>query len=428
MKKIFLIFVASVCAISAHSQDWETNYVSGEKGINQTYLTNKWFDNLFVGASAGISTKFTVGRNSDISKIQINPSVNVYVMKWFTPRIGARFGYSGFNGREGLNAYFPYLINHTPFPYQEYGANNFVDSSGKPGVLHYGSTFFHADLLWNLTNFFSGYEVGRFYTISAYVSGGGLILYDNKTKGNRGIGSSCKDHEFVLGAGLLNTFRITDRILATADLRYSNHASRYRTATGVRTNWPSLTVGIAYNVYKTNWTNSTVVKTTLDEARAATRAAEQKTAEVQAAYDDLELDLEELKLEFDKLRVEDSKNIKVDRIEYNDLKARAEKADLVVYFYINDYVLNFSEQYHLTEYVKDCLAKDPEHVFHITGSADKGTGNDTINQTLSRNRALYVKSILIKQFGVKEENITVENVVTDRHLDGAYDRCAILER
>lgn len=427
MRKSILLVLFLSLAFSAMAQDWETS-ANGEKGVNETYLTNKWFDNLFIGAGAGIGTRFTMGRYSDIAKPQVDPALNIYIMKWFTPRIGARFGYSGFNGREGLNSYHPYLINHSPFPYKEYGKDYYVDNSAEPGVLHYGSTFFHADLLWNLTNFFAGYERDRFYTISLYISGGALILYDNKTQGNRGIGSTCKDHEFVLGAGLFNTFRITDRLLATADLRYSNHASRYRTATGVRTNWPMLTVGVAYNVYKTNWTNSATIKTSLDEARAATRAAEQKTAEVQAAYDDLELDVEELKLEIEKLKLEDKDKIKVNRIAYEDLKARAENADLVVYFYINDYTLNFSEQYHLSTYIKDCLAKNPDHVFHITGSADKGTGNEAINQDLSRNRALYVKSVLIKQFGVKEENITVSNVVTDKHLDGAYDRCAILER
>jgi len=428
MKKSILFILALCCAFNAFSQDWESDSVNGEKGVNQTYMTNKWFDNLFVGAGAGISTKFTVGQYSDIAKIQIDPAVNLYVMKWFTPRIGARFGYAGFTGREGLNQYHPYHINHSPFPYKEYGSDIFVSNSDKSGVLHYGSTFFYADLLWNLTNFFSGYERGRFYTISFYISGGGLILFDNKTEGNRGLGSTNKDHEFVLGTGLFNTFRITDRLLATADLRYSNHASRYRTDVGVRTNWPMLTIGLAYNVYKTNWTNTATIKTTLAEARAATRAAEQKAAETQAAYDELEVSVEELKLELERLKREDKDNVKVNRISYEELKARAEKADLVVYFYINEYTLNFSEQYHLSTYIKDCLAKNPDHVFHITGSADKGTGNEKINQDLSRNRALYVKSVLTRQFGIREENITISNVVTDKHLDGAYDRCAILEK
>ena len=51
------------------------------------------------------------------------------------------------------------------------------------------------------------------------------------------------------------------------------------------------------------------------------------------------------------------------------------------------------------------------------------------NIYLSNARANNVKKILMKDFGVKEENIIIKaTVVTDKHLDGALDRCVLIEK
>ena len=111
------------------------------------------------------------------------------------------------------------------------------------------------------------------------------------------------------------------------------------------------------------------------------------------------------------------------------LQERAANADLVVYYYINKEDLNFSELHHLDNYVQGTLAAEPDHVFYLTGSADKGTGTMERNVYLSNARAENVKKILMKDFGVKEENIVIKaTVVTDKHLDGALDRCVLIEK
>ena len=108
--------------------------------------------------------------------------------------------------------------------------------------------------------------------------------------------------------------------------------------------------------------------------------------------------------------------------------ARAAK-DIVLYFYTNVDKLNFSELRHLDEYIQRTLKDDPNHVFFLTGSADKGTGTFERNAFLCRSRAYNVRDILIRDYGVKPENVIIKaTIISDKHLDGALDRCVLIER
>ena len=83
--------------------------------------------------------------------------------------------------------------------------------------------------------------------------------------------------------------------------------------------------------------------------------------------------------------------------------------------------------------IADCLARfhrlKGEDVFFLTGSADKGTGTEKRNTFLCRSRAYGIRDILINDYNVKAENIVIKaTVISDKHLDGAYDRCVIIEK
>ena len=55
---------------------------------------------------------------------------------------------------------------------------------------------------------------------------------------------------------------------------------------------------------------------------------------------------------------------------------------------------------------------NPGQKLLITGGADAGTGSKEVNDRLSRQRAEYVRDILVKQFGYKAANIeTVADVI-----------------
>lgn len=104
-------------------------------------------------------------------------------------------------------------------------------------------------------------------------------------------------------------------------------------------------------------------------------------------------------------------------------------ADLVLYYEINISKLNFTERHHLDEFVKETLDRDPEHIFYLTGSADKGTGTFEINTRLSRERAFGIREILMNEYKVPEEQIVIKaTIISDKHEDGALDRCVLIEK
>ena len=427
MKKIVTILaVIALSASFAAAQDWES--VSRDENgniVRNAYITNEWFDNWYIGIAGGASTRFTTGPKSDIVKNYVSPVAELNLLKWFTPSVGARFGYMGLNGKEGLNGYNPYQLNHSPLPYT--GDYSFKS----PGDLSYGFAYLHGDLMWCITNTFMGYKRDRFWNVTPYAHAGYIRLFDNKTDGNKGLFSKNFDQEFGLGAGIYNTFRLGERLVLTLDLRHINHASRYKAMNGVRTNVVSGSLGLAYNIYRTYWNrasslyaSSLAAKKAADEALANLKASQEAQDALAKQLADKDAVIAGLNDEIANLN-----NRPVEVVPYATLQERAANADLVVYYYINKEDLNFSELHHLDNYVQGTLAADPDHVFYLTGSADKGTGTMERNIYLSNARANNVKKILMKDFGVKEENIVIKaTVVTDKHLDGALDRCVLIEK
>ena len=444
--RLFLIVFSaliSTAGFNASAQEWVgVNRDDFGNVVRGAYLTNEWFDNWYLGVSGGVFTSA-----SSINNAVFTPMFDASILKWFTPSIGARFGYQGFTGKEYLTTWYnPYQINHSPLP--------FDGSLGGPGTLSYGFAYFHGDLLWNISNAFWGYKYRRFYNLSVYANAGYVRLYDN-TPG-QGFSSQNKDNEFAFGAGLYNTFRITERLVATLDVRHFSTASRYKTSEGVRTHRFAASVGLGYNIFRTYWNRAQAIMGENASAKSDAVAAHQALAQANTNIADLEkmvadkeaeiaaknneLAAKEAELAASKAteakpvpapvrpvgELDNSKQVV--EVPYEELKARADAADIVIYFYINVYKPNFSELHHLDAYVQETLQKDPDHVFFLTGSADKGTGTEKRNTFLCRSRAYKVRDILIGDYGVKPENVIIRaTVISDKHLDGAYDRCVIIE-
>lgn len=447
---IVVVAIVSAGASRASAQQWiGVNRDDFGNVVKGSYLTNEWFDNWYVEIAGGATAAF-----SEINNPVVTPQFDFSILKWFTPSIGARFGYQGFTGKEYLTVgYNPWQINHSPLP--------FDGPAGGQGTLSYGMAYFHGDFMWNISNAFWGYKYQRFWDTSIYANAGYVRLYDN-TDG-QGFRSPNRDNEFAFGLGIYNAFRVTERLHATFDIRHYSTASRYKTLDGVRTNHFAGFVGLAYNIYRTYWNraqsiisenaiakaDAAAAQEALDRAnnnladlqnRVAEKEAEiaakneeiaTKDAELATKNEELAKRSEPVKAQEEPVKVvtnlDDSKTTV--EVPYEVLKARADVADLVLYFYINVDKLNFSELHHLDAFVQETLKNDPDHVFYLTGSADKGTGSLVRNTFLCRSRAYGVRDILIRDYGIKESNIVIKStIISDKHLDGALDRCVIIER
>ena len=166
--------------------------------VRGPYETNGAWDNWFIGVGGGINLFEDGWFGAMQHRTRVAPAIEVNVGKWFTPSVGARIGYSGFraNGWNQYQTAFATEFNDTKNMYKE--KVNFA--------------YVRTDVMWNISNAFSGYKETRFWNVIPYLSAGYLHGY-----GTAGVTS--KSHQFAYGGGIYNTLRIS---------KFSMSITRYR--------------------------------------------------------------------------------------------------------------------------------------------------------------------------------------------------------
>lgn len=170
---------------------------------------NGIWDNWFVGFGAGTHTIATKGTGGGYNG-RFTPIGDIYVGKWFSPEFGARMGVAG-----GTVSQW----GHDPMPGVKFEEGTFKGSTWIKETI--AQEYFHADLLWNISNTFAGYNPERVYNAIPYITLGGIAA--TKLVGHGSAGKT-----LAAGAGLLNTFRISDRVDFNLDLRtmaYRGHVT-----------------------------------------------------------------------------------------------------------------------------------------------------------------------------------------------------------
>ena len=100
MKRLnFILGAAALAAVAMTASpvlNAQENGNRDENGkiVRGPYETNRFGDNWFIGAGGGINVFMNDGY-----KVNIGPSIDASVGKWFTPSVGMRVGYSGFTAR-----------------------------------------------------------------------------------------------------------------------------------------------------------------------------------------------------------------------------------------------------------------------------------------------------------------------------------------
>lgn len=413
---------------SGDPEKFEYNRDENGKIVKGAYLTNLWYDNWSFGAMGGVQALVSgtgeFNRGFDLGTAMPTASIEVFTTKWFTPTIGMRAGFQGGWLKE----------NRTPVPlYDHYQ----IPAEG------WTQSYAHVDLLWNVINTFSGYRMKRTVNVSPYVHGGYYRIIDRDANYFTGMknGELYRDREMAVGAGLLTTVHLGAGIDAVVDIRDALISGRYHSNEGGVVHNLTASVGLQYTIKKMYFKRARWIEKDRDSAVAdamaaqadarravaAADAAKHETHAVQSALEEAEMRIKELEGEMNTPAAGGSGMTPVE-ISYLALKQRVENADLVLYYYINHFDLNFSEEHHLDNFVTKTLAENPDHVFYLTGSADKQTGSYEYNIRLSAARANMVKKILMEKYGVKESNVVIkQTVVSDKHIDGALDRCVIIE-
>lgn len=336
-------------------------------------------DNWFIGAGAGVNSWLVNGASP-----KAGVAVDAFVGKWITPTVGVRMGWKGL--KDGVSAKDGYMIADEKFNYNSV----------------------HADVLWNLSNLFSGYKETRTWNISVYPT----FAYMN----------AAKNKEFGAGIGMLNNFRLGNRVGLYLDLSalttkadFAGISPRPKTLVGVL---PSATFGLTVNLGKTGFKrHSSVVP-----AIVPVPFTEAQYNNLQDKVNALEKENKDLKAQ-----IEELKNAKPDTVTVS--KAGDLVSPATLYYEIGSTKLSEREEAHLEFYVKNILEQAPDKVFVLTGSADKGTGTAARNQYLSEQRVNNVKKVLVEKYGIAEDHLIVkaEGATNNRFGSAVLNRVVTIE-
>lgn len=375
-----LAVMAGVLVVSPSANAQENgNRDENGKVVRGAYETNKFGDNWFIGAGAGVNSWLVNGASP-----KAGVAVDAFVGKWITPTVGVRMGWKGL--KDGVSAKDGYMIADERFNYNSV----------------------HADVLWNLSNLFSGYKETRTWNISVYPT----FAYMN----------AAKNKEFGAGIGMLNNFRLGNRVGLYLDLSalttkadFAGISPRPKTLVGVL---PSATFGLTVNLGKTGFKrHSSVVP-----AIVPVPFTEAQYNNLQDKVNALEKENKDLKAQ-----IEELKNAKPDTVTVS--KAGDLVSPATLYYEIGSTKLSEREEAHLEFYVKNILEQAPDKVFVLTGSADKGTGTAARNQYLSEQRVNNVKKVLVEKYGIAEDHLIVkaEGATNNRFGSAVLNRVVTIE-
>lgn len=195
---------------------------------------NTFWQDWFLQADLDMSLQNPYGCN--FSKVFPNGKtfgMDVAIGKWFTPQVGVR-------GKLNWENKLPLLEN---------GYATWLAPFDQPGVNREkgGYIALYGDVLLNMHNFLGAYKPDRAWNLSVYPRIG--VNY------NFGVSKGA----ILAGAGILNTYKLTDRWSLYCDLAYIMTGSGFvgaeveSTGTGSNSNgYFSLGVGVQYNLGKRN--------------------------------------------------------------------------------------------------------------------------------------------------------------------------------
>lgn len=409
-------------AVSAQETKTSENRDENGKFIRGPYLNNKFGDNWFVGVQGGVN----IFMNQKVGYTgRAGAALDIYGGKWFMPDLGLRLGYQGLTGQ----------MNGAKFA-----------GTDEKLVEKFQFFYLHGDVMWNMSNTIGGYKESRLWNVIPYVHFGAMRIFDRENPAYpEGERLNVYDNEIAFGLGLYNTIRFTNRVFGTLDIRQTMLSPRFHSTAGGRDlggicSDLSIKLGVGVYLGKVGWDrgykeNGAAALASLaaaEAALAAAKAANEDLAAKSNALEDKNKDLDnELSALNAKLDSLERAAIDKDKVYINDttfVTLKLGTAPCTLFFAKNSYTLNATEMQHLDFYVKNIIQQDPDHAFHLTGTADSATGNKKINEMISRKRVEAVKKLIIQKYGISEDRLIIKDTkVSNKFSDPRLDRSVIIE-
>jgi len=358
-------------SVNASAQE-NANRDENGKVVRGAYETNKAFDNISINLGIGWNAGVNFGNKGKIPFAQGmgGLGVDLGVSKMWTPFIGARLNYHGFaNSLEGK-----------------------VDFNKR-------QHFLTLDLLWSLTDTFWGYKETRAWDVLPYVSAGYARTRTPQLHQN-----------WIVGAGILNKFYISNRVDFILDLRAMIAKDDWYglNYTGIgKFEFPlSATVGVAINLGKTNFDRHSSITPVVIPVPFTTEqynALADKVAALEKENAALKDKIAALENELDtyKKLLTDGQTYVYENGNFVAVDAKA-GAPITLYFDCGSSTLSAREKAHLEYFCDNVVNADTK--LAVNGYADKQTGTARRNQQLSEQRVKTVVNLL-KKAGATESNI-----------------------
>lgn len=372
MKKVIsMMAVASLFSVSvAQAQVTEVVEIDEIPVSKYSVQTNSFWDNWFISLNAGAQFTYLYPQNSQEFKDRISFSGLAYVGKWFTPGMGMRLAYNGY------------------------------DFKGYNGKLNYMNL--HIDALMNVTNMLMGYNADRLYNLIPYVGMGGVRVFDHNS------------YSFGFNAGILNTFRLNDMWTVNLEMGALFADKNMDGVTGSKRAFDdvfSITAGITYNIGGNTWNNSPDITSLVMMNAAEMAVLNEALAQEQANNRKLRNQLSQKPREIIKEKV---------------VSGDCTFAPQSIFFALNSAKIASHKDIVNLKAIAD-VAKADGLKLHIVGYADKATGDAKYNQQLSLHRAQTIADELVK-LGVSKANLVVEGKGGVATLDPtSYNRRVIIE-
>ena len=359
IKKIFMscLLLAGVLNASAQEEYPKTVY------DHNPY----WYIQLQGGA------QYTLGEIG--FKDLISPNVQVAIGRQFSPVFGLRLQANAWESKAGIDA------GTRPSWKWKYVA---------PGL----------DLTFNLSNLFCGFNPNRVFNFSFFFGGGANIGWDNKAADINNIyqtqyataykdGLISENVDYIWDgtkvrafgrAGIAADFRVSDAISLGLEVNANTLSDRYNSKKAGNWDWYfNALAGLKINLGKTHTTR------TIEAPKVPEKVIEKVIERV-------------IEKPTPQPVVEPTRAV----AEKKEQKFRRD-----VFFTIGRINISNAEMTKVKE-VADYMKANPNSTVEVTGYADRGTGNPTINRRLSQGRAQAVANMLQRNYGIAKNRIKVD--------------------
>ena len=296
----------------------------------------------------------------------ISPNVQLGIGYQFTPVFGMRLQANGWQSKGGWNGY---KATKDGTPYTADYKFKYV----APGL----------DFMFNLSNLFCGWNPNRVFNATAFIGGGANFAWGNDEVNE--IAANIKDQHNYLLEYLWDGTKVRPFGRAGIDLEF-----KVSKAVSIMLEGNANITSDKYNSKKAgnaDWYFNALAGLRINLGKSHTKTAPVKEVPAPRPVE------EYVKPEPKPAPVEEKK---------------VEEIRRDVFFVINSNKIRESEDAKIKEVV-DYLNQYPEAKVVVTGYADAGTGNNSINDRISAKRAAAVVKALKEKYGIEESRITEDS-------------------